>query len=102
MQALKKNAMGVSWRNDLHAMELSHSGVEFTYQGELVHGRTLFKHKIPSVSMKQEKVNYGKQREERETGMWAGREMKGRFHFELRPEPQQERDEFIAGALGQG
>lgn len=58
MQALGWNAMGGSWRNYLHAKELSQSGTEFTYQGELVHGGTLFKCKIPSVSMKQN-VNCG-------------------------------------------
>lgn len=51
--------MGGSWRNYLHAKELSQSGPEFTYQEELVHGGTLFKRKIPSVSMKQENINYG-------------------------------------------
>jgi len=94
--------MGGSWRNFPHAKQLSQSGTEFTYQGELVHGGTLFKRKIPSVAIKQENINYGEEREGKETGTWEGREMKDRFHFEFRPETQQERAEFQAEALGLG
>lgn len=57
------------WRNYLHAKELSHSGTEFAYQGELVHGGTLFKCRIPSVSMKQENVNDEEWGRGGETGM---------------------------------
>lgn len=34
--------------------------------------------------------------------MWEGREMKGRFHLEFRPQPQRERAEFKAETLGLG
>lgn len=51
----------------------------------------MFKRKIPS--RRQENINYGEYKEGRETGMWQGRALKGRFHFEFRPEPLQERSE---------
>jgi len=41
MQALRRNAMGGSWRNYLHAKELSQCGAEIYLQGELVHSGTV-------------------------------------------------------------
>lgn len=83
-----------SWRNHLRATGLSHSRIGSTYQGEMVHGGTLFKCEIPSVSVKGENVNYRQQRE----GSWhvgkKGRETKGRFQCGLRPMLQQERAGF--------
>lgn len=50
----------------------------------------MFKCETPSVSAKGQNVNYRQRRE----GSWyvgkKGRETKGRFQCELRPEPQQE------------
>lgn len=94
-QAQGRNVMRGSWRNYLRATGLSHSGTDSTYQGEMVHGGTLFECEIPSVSGKGQKVNYRQQREGREAGMWERqRNKKGGFKIqkcELRPEPQQER-----------
>lgn len=72
-QARERNAMRGSWRNYLRATGLSHPGTGSTYQGEMVHGGTLFKCEIPSVSGKGQNVNYRQQREGREGGWHVGK-----------------------------